>query len=89
MHCYWGLGRTGTMLACYLVKLCGMDAQSAITQVRYTRPYSIETYEQEEAVFDYAEYLSKKFPTPNTPSGTVDTGASKECSEEGQSISNT
>jgi len=45
------------MLAAYLVKDQGLDAQTAIRQVRQLRPYSVETYEQEDAVVDYAKKL--------------------------------
>jgi atypical dual specificity phosphatase len=53
VHCGAGLGRTGTMLACYFVKK-GMTAPAAIAQVRRLRPGSIETPEQADAVSDYA-----------------------------------
>merc|ERR1711994_959125 len=48
VHCHWGRGRTGTMLACYLVKHQNMSPAEAIRFVRKCRPYSIETEEQEE-----------------------------------------
>lgn len=54
VHCAAGLGRTGTMLACYLV-YSGQTAEEAITSVRTLRPGSIETVEQEESVRGYAE----------------------------------
>ncbi|MGH7144021.1 MAG: fused DSP-PTPase phosphatase/NAD kinase-like protein [Planctomycetota bacterium] len=53
IHCGAGLGRTGTMLACILVA-GGFSADEAIFRIRKLRPYSIETYEQERAIFDYA-----------------------------------
>ena len=53
VHCGVGQGRTGTMLACYLVKT-GMDADKAIAKVRKLRPRSIETVEQENIVQSYA-----------------------------------
>ena len=59
-HCFWGRGRTGTMLACYLVKDEGISAEDAIKRIRDLRPYSVETYEQEDAVIEYAEYLKSK-----------------------------
>ena len=53
VHCIAGHGRTGTMVACYLVHR-GMGAPRAIRFVREARPGSIETPEQERAVHDYA-----------------------------------
>ncbi len=49
VHCGAGLGRTGVVLAAYLVAE-GMSAASAISRVRRLRAGSIETREQEEAV---------------------------------------
>ena len=51
--CHAGIGRTGTVLACYLV-YTGYAPQTAIDLVRELRPRSIQTREQEQAVFDYA-----------------------------------
>ncbi len=53
VHCDAGVGRTGTMLACYLVSK-GYSADEAIEEVRTKRPGSIETVEQEEVVNEYA-----------------------------------
>lgn len=58
VHCGAGIGRTGTMLACYLVHK-GYSAREAINEVRKKRPGSIETAEQEEIVIRYAEKLAK------------------------------
>lgn len=52
VSCGMGLGRTGTVLACYLVSL-GYGAPEAIAEVRAKRPGSIETRTQEEAVKKY------------------------------------
>lgn len=49
VHCLGGIGRTGTMLACFLVA-DGLTAQAAINTVRSLRPGSIETPEQEELI---------------------------------------
>lgn len=61
VHCGGGLGRTGTLLACYLVQR-GASAADAIQQVREVRPGSVETQAQVAAVEAYAR---RKPPTPN------------------------
>lgn len=53
VHCAAGLGRTGAVLACYLVAR-GLSAQNAIARVRRLRPGSVETDEQAEAVVEFA-----------------------------------
>ncbi|ODS29671.1 MAG: putative phosphatase [Candidatus Scalindua rubra] len=52
VHCDGGLGRTGTMLACYLVDK-GINAAKAIEIVRRKRPNSIETEEQKKVIFKF------------------------------------
>lgn len=52
VHCMAGLGRTGTILACYLVSK-EMPANKAIMRIRQWRPGSIETREQEAVVHEY------------------------------------
>ncbi len=42
VHCLGGLGRTGTVLACYLLKSHRISAESAIREIRGTRLGSIE-----------------------------------------------
>jgi len=49
VHCGEGKGRTGTVLAAYLVKH-GLSADEAIRSVREKRPGSIQTVEQEKAL---------------------------------------
>ena len=48
------------MLAAYLIAMQNMIPQQAISHVRRERPYSIETYEQEEVLWDFADYVDKK-----------------------------
>lgn len=56
VHCAAGQGRTGTMLACYLVSL-GLPPEEAMDSVRAIRPGSIETPQQEARVREYARTL--------------------------------
>jgi atypical dual specificity phosphatase len=53
IHCTAGLGRTGTMLACWFV-VQGMNARDAIAKVRRLRAGSIETDDQEAVVVEFA-----------------------------------
>lgn len=59
VHCRAGLGRTGTILACYLVAQ-GSSARDATRQVRARRPGSIETPEQEAVIEAYEQARHKK-----------------------------
>jgi atypical dual specificity phosphatase len=59
VHCMAGLGRTGTMLACYLVAT-GTPASNAIMRIREWRPGSIETFEQEAVVYEYERTVKTK-----------------------------
>ena len=52
VHCLAGLGRTGTMIACYLVHQ-GHTAREAIEEIRRLRPGSVETVTQEAAIGEY------------------------------------
>ena len=58
VHCLGGKGRTGTILAAMLVAQ-GQSAADAIRTVRDLRPGSIETPEQEHAVYDLGRRLRK------------------------------
>ncbi len=52
VHCAAGLGRTGVVLACYLIDK-GLNATNAIARIRRLRPGSIETEDQEKAVEEF------------------------------------
>lgn len=61
IHCAGGRGRTGTMLACALVR-DGEEADAAIAAVRAARPGSIETPEQVAIVGVYARQMKETNP---------------------------
>ena len=55
VHCGGGLGRTGTVLACYLASGEGLGTEEAIRRVRALRPCSVETAAQAAAVDAWAQ----------------------------------
>jgi len=59
VHCLAGLGRTGTVLACYLVKYQNMTADEATQKVREERPGSIQSYPQDEIIFRFEKSLGR------------------------------
>jgi atypical dual specificity phosphatase len=68
VHCGGGIGRTGTLLACYLVRQ-GLAAPEAIARVRAVRPGSVETRSQVAAVEAYAASIKslRGQATPEAP----------------------
>ncbi len=73
VSCNAGLGRTGTILACFMVNR-GYNSEVAIKEVGLKRPHSIETREQEEAVRIYEERLGQHlltYPDDSTSSQTA------------------
>ncbi|KAJ8275131.1 hypothetical protein COCON_G00097560 [Conger conger] len=59
VHCLHGHGRTGTVLACYLVKAKNMSGDQAIQEIRLLRSGSIETSAQEKAVLDFYHHYKE------------------------------
>jgi len=59
VHCAAGIGRTGTILACYLIKYYNLSAKNAIEKVRKERPGSIQSESQEIAVGLYHKFVHK------------------------------
>ncbi len=57
VHCLAGLGRTGTILACYLIKYEDMTADDAIQKVRRERHGSIQSFSQEEIIFRFEKFV--------------------------------
>ena len=63
VHCYAGIGRTGTVAAAYLIK-DGQSAESALRHVRARIPGAVQTADQEEILRIYEQdcrLLAMKF----------------------------
>lgn len=78
VHCGGGVGRAGTVLACYILKhgfngtlnrdllrSPPFNASSCIEEVRKLRPRTIESHEQEKFVSEYSAHLWKLAPINN------------------------
>ncbi len=63
VQCAKGRGRTGTILACYLVSQ-GRSAREAIAQIRTMRPGSMETPEQEAVIEAYEQHRKEEGARP-------------------------
>lgn len=59
VHCFGGIGRTGTMLALYLVRT-GWKAGDAIDYLRRIRSGSVFTPAQEMLVYDFERMLKER-----------------------------
>ena len=57
VHCMAGIGRTGTVLAGYLVWR-GSTPEDAIAEIRNSRTGSVETFDQESSIFRFAESMA-------------------------------
>lgn len=57
VHCAAGMGRAGTVLACYLVKYHKHSAKDAIDKLREKRPGSIQSETQEIAIQLYEKHV--------------------------------
>ena len=56
--CGAGIGRTGAMLAAYLVSQCA-SPEEALRQIAEKRGVGVESYAQKEAIFEYARQIGK------------------------------
>lgn len=57
VHCHAGLGRTGLLIACYLVYSQHLPSASAIAKVRRARKKAIQTKRQAHFVTDFEKHL--------------------------------
>jgi protein-tyrosine phosphatase len=56
IHCVGGLGRSGTLAACYLIRYYGLSAKDAVARVRKFRSErAVESVEQEKFIEDFAK----------------------------------
>ena len=57
VHCAAGKGRTGAVLAAYMMKKQNLTAKQAIERMRIKRPGSVQSITQETALSMYEKYL--------------------------------
>ncbi|KAK0089052.1 hypothetical protein PV325_009415 [Microctonus aethiopoides] len=70
IHCHAGLGRTGVLIACYLIYSLRVRASDAIRFVRKKRPGAIQTRGQIKCIQDFELYiLPQMIVFPNNGSG--------------------
>lgn len=75
IHCHGGVGRTGTIVACYLIHVNDLTADEAITQMRSRFTYHArsawmsapETAEQVGFIREFAEYRKNRRPEGALP----------------------
>jgi atypical dual specificity phosphatase len=60
VHCAAGKGRTGAVLAAYMIKKENLTADQAIEKIRLIRPGSVQSITQETALSIYEKYLKIK-----------------------------
>lgn len=53
VHCYWGLMRSATVIAAYLIKYEGYSVDKAIQYVKDCRPYSFSS------IYNFSDILNK------------------------------
>jgi cell division cycle 14 len=66
VHCKAGLGRTGTLAGCHLIKNCEFSPAEAIGWIRLCRPGSV-IGPQQQFLVSYGQYLQRIVPPPAPP----------------------
>jgi hypothetical protein len=61
IHCYWGLMRSATVVACYLIKRYHIDSNEAISIIKMQRPMALVSFYNFNEILDFVEknYLHK------------------------------
>ena len=60
VHCAAGKGRTGTVLAAYLMKKDKLNVEDAVNKIRSLRPGSVQSKKQEIALNTFYKYIHEK-----------------------------
>lgn len=55
VHCYWGLMRSATVVASYLIKKYGLTANEAIHLIKTQRPYALLSFYNFDEILKFVE----------------------------------